>query len=100
VKELRDFDRCGFTSSDHTEKGGIQNYFCDTEIIGDPQKGADAARRTADEVERSLAGWSRTTRPDSANIYFFSKDGFPRVRVSYNDTLGDAPQRVTLLVGP
>ena len=26
--------------------------------------------------------------------------GFPRVRVTYNVTLGDAPQRVTLLVGP
>lgn len=100
VKELPDFERCGFTSSNRTEKGDVQNYFCDTEMIADVRAGVDSARRLADDVEHALTGWTRTGGIDpQPNIYFFTRDGFPRIRVSYNMTLGDAPQRVTLLVG-
>jgi hypothetical protein len=102
VKELRDFERCGFTSSDRTDQGDVQNYFCDSEVIVDAVEGARLASALADDVERALApGWTRSAETaNQPNVYFFLRDGFPRVRVSYNRTLGDAPQRVTLLVGP
>jgi hypothetical protein len=101
VKLLPDFDRCGLTSSNRTAQGDVQNYFCDTDVIDDVKVGAVTASRVADDVAAALGdGWSRGpgdgTRP---NVYFFTRDGYPRVRVSYNTTLGDAPQRVTLLVG-
>jgi hypothetical protein len=71
-------------------------------VIEDVTAGAAAARRMADEVGHALGqGWTLSSgdagHPDA---YFFARDGYPRVRVSYNTTLGDAPQRVTLLVGP
>ena len=102
VKVLPDFDRCGFTSSDGSEQGDVRNYFCDTEVIAELAEGASMAQRTADDVEHALmAGWARTRgSDDSSNVYFFTRDGFPRIRVSYNTSIGDAPQRVTLLVGP
>jgi hypothetical protein len=102
VKDLPNFARCGFTSSNKTEQGDVQNYFCDTDLITDQAQGSDAARRLAAEVEQALgAGWMRSGGTgDQANVYFFTRDGFPRVRVSYNTSPGDAPQRVTLLVGP
>jgi hypothetical protein len=102
VKVLPDFDRCGFTSSNHTEKGNVQNYFCDSETITDAAVGAATARRVADDVKRAVgSGWALSNGTDDrANVYFFTRDGFPRVRITYNTTLGDAPQRVTLLVGP
>jgi hypothetical protein len=101
VKVLPDFDRCGFTSSNRTENGNVQNYFCDTEVITDTAVGAATAKQMADAVERAVGtGWSRGVGIERADAYFFSRDGFPRVRITYNTTLGDAPQRVTLLVGP
>jgi hypothetical protein len=100
VKTLPDFERCGLTSSNRTEKGDVQNYFCDTEVIEDAMVGAKAAARLADDVGSALGGgWTRTAG-DRPNAYFFSRDGYPRLRITYNVTRGDAPQRVTLLVGP
>jgi hypothetical protein len=102
LKEMRDFERCGFTSSDRTDQGDVQNYFCDSEVVTDALEGARRAEQLANDVERALAaGWTRSPESSSQpNVYFFLREGFPRVRVSYNRTLGDAPQRVTLLVGP
>ena len=102
VKMLPEFDRCGFTSSDGSERGDVRNYFCDTEVITDVAQGAAAAERTADDVEHAMpAGWTRTRGSGAnSNIYFFTRDGYSRIRVSYNTSIGDAPQRVTLLVGP
>ena len=102
VKTLSGFDRCGFTSSNRTAEGDVQNYFCDSDTIADAAVGAATARQVADDVDQALGqGWSRSngdgTRP---NAYFFTRDDYPRVRVTYNVTIGDAPQRVTLLVGP
>jgi hypothetical protein len=102
VKTLPDFERCGFTSSNRTEEGNVQNFFCDSDVITDAAEGAAAARRMADAVAQALsAGWMRGGGTDPRpNLYFFSREGFPRVRVSYNTTLGAAAQRLTLLVGP
>jgi hypothetical protein len=99
VKVLPDFMRCGFTSSTRKPEGDVQNYFCDTDVITDADAGAATAKQVADAVEGALGGWTRQPG-ERPNIYFFSRDGYPRVRVSYNVTLGDAPQRVTLLIGP
>jgi len=102
VKTLSGFDRCGFTSSNKTADGDVQNYFCDSDVIDDATLGAATARQLADDVDQALGeGWSRSTGDGArANAYFFTRDGYPRVRVTYNVTIGDAPQRVTLLVGP
>ena len=101
LKQLPDSDRCGFTSSNRTPQGEVRNYFCDSEVIADAAAGAAAARQLAEDVDRALApGWMRSGDANDPNIYFFTREGFPRVRVSYNVTLGAAPQRVTLLIGP
>jgi len=102
VKTLSGFDRCGFTSSNRTAEGDVQNYFCDSEMITDASVGATNARQIAGDVEQALgSGWMKSDGgAERPNAYFFTRDGYPRVRVTYNVTLGDAPQRVTLLVGP
>jgi hypothetical protein len=102
VKTLSGFDRCGFTSSNRTAEGDVQNYFCDTDVITDTTTGAATARQVADDVEEALGpGWMKSSGDDNRpNAYFFTRDRFPRVRVTYNVTIGDAPQRVTLLIGP
>jgi hypothetical protein len=102
VKTLSGFDRCGFTSSNRTAQGDVQNYFCDSDVIVDASLGAANARQVAGDVEQALgSGWMKSDGgADRPNAYFFTRDGYPRVRVTYNVTLGDAPQRVTLLVGP
>jgi hypothetical protein len=102
VKTLSGFDRCGFTSSNRTAEGDVQNYFCDSDVIVDASLGAANARQVAGDVEQALgSGWMKSDGGvDRPNAYFFTRDGYPRVRVTYNVTLGDAPQRVTLLVGP
>jgi Sel1 repeat len=102
VKTLSGFDRCGFTSSNKAADGDVQNYFCDSDMIVDATVGADTARQLADDVDQALGqGWNRSSGDGTrANAYFFTRDGYPRVRVTYNVTIGDAPQRVTLLVGP
>lgn len=98
---LPDFERCGFTSSDGSDKGDIQNYFCDSQVIADAAEGNRAAARVVDDVVRALPGWEKS--PTTSNLgpaVLFSRAGFPRVRVSYNVTPGDAPRRVTILIGP
>ncbi|HVZ21167.1 MAG TPA: tetratricopeptide repeat protein [Vicinamibacterales bacterium] len=98
---LPDFERCGFTSADQSEKGDIENYFCDSQVIGNVAEGNRAAARVVDDVARALPGWQQS--PTTSNLgpaVLFSRAGGPRIRVSYNITPGDAPRRVTLLVGP
>jgi hypothetical protein len=101
VRTLPRFGRCGFTSSDRSETGDIQNYFCDTDLISDAEIGSRLARTVADEVAATLPpGWSPGAEfPGARDSYLFSNDGFPRIRVTYNSTPGMAPQRVTLLIG-
>jgi hypothetical protein len=101
VRVLPRFDRCGFTSSDRSETGNIQNYFCDSEIYEDAEAGSSEAGTVAAEVAAALPpGWTRGAEtPGARDSYLFSHDGFPRVRVTYNRTPGMAPQRVTLLIG-
>ena len=100
--ELPDADRCGLTSSDKTEGGDIRNFFCDSPVIDDDARGRAREKQLADAVQQALpAGFERKddlTRPNPAT--FFSQDGYPNIRVSFNVTPGDAPRRVTLLVGP
>ena len=100
--DLPDFERCGFTSSDRTDRGDVRNYFCDSAIISNAAEGTRAAARVEDDVVRALPGWekSASTSTNGGPAVLFSREGFPRVRVSYNITEGDAPRRVTLLVGP
>jgi len=100
--DLPDSDRCGLTSSDRTEMGDVRNFFCDSERIADATRGKALAKELADAVQRALpAAYERKddfARENPAT--FFSRDGYPHIRVSFNVTPGDAPQRVTLLVGP
>lgn len=101
--ELPDSDRCGFTSSDRTDMGNVQNFFCDSEPIDDNARGAALAKQLADDVQKALPeAFKRTdgTTPRQGPATFFSADGYPHIRVSFNLTPGDAPRRVTLLVGP
>lgn len=101
AENLPDFERCGFTSSDRTEKGDPRNFFCDTQVIGNAAEGNRAAARVIDDVVRALPGWERsTTTSNDGPAVLFTREGFPRIRVSYNVTAGDAPRRVTLLIGP
>jgi hypothetical protein len=95
------FERCGFTSSDKTERGDVQNYFCDSGETADVAAGNMMARDVADRVAGALTpDWTRSTEVDGGGIrYDFASDGYPRVRVSYNATPGDAWQRVTVLIG-
>jgi hypothetical protein len=101
VRVLPRFDRCGFTSSNRTEMGDIQNFFCDSEIFTDAEAGSSEAGTIAEEVAAALPpGWSRGAEtPGARDSYLFSSNGFPRIRVTYNRTPGMAPQRVTLLIG-
>jgi len=100
--ELPDSDRCGLTSSDKTERGDVGNFFCDSELIADDARGKARAKELADAVQHALPSvFERKddlTRQNPAT--FFSQDGYPHIRVSFNVTPGDAPRRVTLLVGP
>ena len=100
--ELPESDRCGFTSSDRTDRGDLRNYFCDSELITDDRQGRALEKQLADAVQEALPpGFERRddfTRENPAS--FFSKDGYPHIRVSFNVTPGDAPQRVTILIGP
>lgn len=100
--DLPDFERCGFTSTDRTDRGDVRNYFCDSAEIANVGEGNRAAARVVEDVTRTLPGWdqSATTSTNGGPAVLFSREGFPRVRVSYNVTEGDAPRRVTLLVGP
>jgi hypothetical protein len=100
--DLPDADRCGLTSTDRTEDGDVRNFFCDSPLIAEDAEGQALAKQLADNVQKALpAGFERRddfTRPNPAS--YFSKDGFPHIRVSFNVTPGDATRRVTLLVGP
>jgi hypothetical protein len=100
--DLPDTDRCGFTSSDKTDGGDVRNYFCDSALITDDARGRALEKELADNVQRALPpGFARRdelTRENPAT--FFTQEGFPHIRVSFNITPGDAPQRVTLLIGP
>ena len=101
--KLPDTERCGLTSSDRSNVGEVQNYFCDSAPIADESRGVAAARRLADEVQKALpAGYGRSDRGDvrPGPSTFFAKEGFPHVRVTFNLTPGSAQHRVTLLVGP
>jgi len=101
VQNLPDFERCGFTSSDRTDKGDVRNFFCDSQVMEDAAEGHRAAARVVDDVVRALPGWEQsTTTANDGPAVLFSRDGLPRLRVSYNVTAGDAPRRVTLLIGP
>ena len=100
--DLPDADRCGLTSSDRTEDGDVRNFFCDSALIDEDAQGRALEREMADAVQRALpSGFSRKdylTRPNPAT--FFTSEGYPNIRVSFNTTPGDATRRVTLLVGP
>jgi hypothetical protein len=100
--DLPDSDRCGLTSTDRTEDGEVRNFFCDSAEIDEDANGTALRTDLANAVQRALpSGFDRrddTGRQNPAT--FFSKDGFPHVRVSFNTTPGDATRRVTLLVGP
>jgi hypothetical protein len=100
--ELPDSDRCGLTSSDRTEEGEVRNFFCDSELIADDNRGKAREKELADAVQQALpVAFTRTDDPARENpSTFFSRDGYPHIRVSFNVTPGDAPRRVTLLVGP
>jgi hypothetical protein len=95
-------ERCGLTSSDRTNVGNVQNYFCDSAQIDDEARGVAMARQLADEVEKALpAGYTRTDRPEGkpGPSTFFARSGYPPVRVTFNLTPGSAQHRVTLLIG-
>jgi hypothetical protein len=100
---LPESERCGLTTSDRTEVGDVQNYFCDSVRFDDQAHGIARAQQLADEVEKALpAGYVRTerdlTRPGPST--FFAQEGYPHLRVTFNITPGSAERRVTLLVGP
>jgi hypothetical protein len=101
LRTLPRFHRCGFTSTDKTHTGEIQNYFCDTDVIADAEAGSSMAKVVADEVGATLPpGWTLGAEtPGARDSYLFTSAGFPRIRVTYNHTPGMAPQRVTLLIG-
>jgi len=100
--DLPDSDRCGLTSTDRTEGGDVRNFFCDSEEIADDAIGKERRQTLADAVQNALPpGFERRddlTRQNPAT--FFSKEGYPHIRVSFNVTPGDATRRVTLLIGP
>ena len=100
--DLPDTDRCGLTSTDRTEDGDIRDFFCDSAPVDQDAAGTALRQDLADAVQKALpAGFERRDDPARQNpATFFSKDGFPHIRVSYNRTPGDATRRVTLLVGP
>lgn len=100
--DLPDSDRCGLTSSDKTERGDVRNFFCDSELIADDDRGRGLEKELADAVQHALpAAFERKDDLARENpATFFSQDGYPHIRVSFNVTPGDAPRRVTLLVGP
>ena len=96
-------ERCGLTSSDRTDVGDVQNYFCDSAPIDDEARGAAMARQLADDIEKTLpAGYVRTERdlPRPGPSTFFAREGYPHLRVTFNVTPGSAQHRITLLVGP
>jgi hypothetical protein len=99
---LPDSDRCGLTSSDKTEQGDVRNFFCDSELIADDARGKALEKEVADAVQQALPNvFERKDDLSRQNpATFFSQDGYPHIRVSFNVTPGDAPRRVTLLVGP
>lgn len=100
--DLPDSDRCGLTSTDRTENGDVRNFFCDSAPIAEDARGTALRKDLADAVQQALpAGFNRNDDLARQNpATFFSKDGFPHIRVSFNVTPGDATRRVTLLVGP
>jgi len=100
--ELPDSDRCGLTSSDRTEQGDVRNFFCDSELIADDVRGKTLEKELADAVQHALPEvFERKDDLARQNpATFFERDGYPHIRVSFNVTPGDAPRRVTLLVGP
>jgi len=100
--ELPDSDRCGLTSSDRTAQGDVRNFFCDSELIPDDARGKAMEKELADAVALALpAVFERMDDLARQNpATFFSREGYPHIRVSFNVTPGDAPRRVTLLVGP
>jgi len=100
--ELPDSDRCGLTSSDRTEQGDVRNFFCDSELIADDARGKALEKELADAVQHALpAAFERKDDLARQNpATFFSQEGYPHVRISFNVTPGDAPRRVTLLIGP
>jgi TPR repeat protein len=101
---LPDSERCGLTTSDKTDLGDVQNYFCDSARIDDEARGTAMAKQLADAVEKALPpGYSRNERdmPRPGPSIFFARDGgYPHLRVTFNITPGSAQHRVTLLVGP
>lgn len=95
-------DRCGLTSSDRTDIGDVQSYFCDSARIDDETRGVAMAKQLADDVQTALpSGYTRTDRPDvrPGPSTFFARDGYPPLRVTFNLTPGSAQHRVTLIVG-
>ena len=66
------------------------------------RRGTALAKELADAVQHALpAVFERKDDLARENpATFFSQDGYPHIRVSFNVTPGDAPRRVTLLVGP
>ncbi len=100
--DLPDSDRCGLTSTDRTESGDVRNFFCDSAPIAEDASGTALRKDLADAVQQALpAGFERNDDLARQNpATFFSKDGYPHIRVSFNVTPGDATRRVTLLVGP
>ena len=101
--KLPDTDRCGLTSADRTSAGEVQNYFCDSGVIADEERGVAMARQLADDVQKSLpAGFTRNERSDArpGPTTYFAREGFAHIRVSFNVTPGSAQHRVTLVVGP
>jgi hypothetical protein len=100
---LPDSERCGLTSTDRTNAGEVQNYFCDSAQIADEARGTAMATQLADAVQSALpGGYSRRERTDMrpGPSTFFEMEEFPHIRVTFNTTPGSAQNRVTLLVGP
>jgi hypothetical protein len=100
---LPDTERCGLTSSDRTNVGDVQNYFCDSAQVADEGRGTAMAKQLADIVAGALpADYARSDRSDMrpGPSTFFAMDGYPHIRVTFNTTPGSAQHRVTLLVGP
>jgi hypothetical protein len=100
--DLPDTDRCGLTSSDRTEGGDVRNFFCDSPLVAGDAHGRALEKELADAVQTALpAGFERKDDFGRQNpATFFTQDGYPNIRVSFNVTAGDATRRVTLLVGP
>jgi hypothetical protein len=100
--DLPDSDRCGLTSTDRTEGGDVRNFFCDSAEIAEDTHGRELRTALAEAVQKALpAGFERNDDLGRQNpATFFSKEGYPHIRVSFNVTPGDATRRVTLLVGP